>query len=83
VLLDVEDGEDVEDGGCMEDVEIGEDMEDTGRMKGSPDVQEMQFVPGFTIELLFFLAKARRKLDCLLKHRDLNSHAEPCPLRIF
>jgi hypothetical protein len=47
-----------------------------GKAKGGRDVQETLFVDGFTIELLFFLAKAREKLDFLLKRRDLSRQAE-------
>jgi hypothetical protein len=49
------------------------EAEDMGRMKGSRDVQETQFLCGFIIKLLLFLAKARKILGFLLKHRDLNT----------
>jgi hypothetical protein len=41
-------------------------------MKGIRDVQGALVSGGFTIELLFFLAKARKILNFLHKHRDLN-----------
>jgi hypothetical protein len=48
------------------------DADDMARMKGSGDVQETQILRELTIELLFFLAKARKIVYFLLKHRDLN-----------
>jgi hypothetical protein len=41
------------------------------RVNGCREVQETKFLDGFITELLFFLAKAREELDCLLKHRHL------------
>jgi hypothetical protein len=37
------------------------------------DLQQTQFLCGFTIKLLFFLVKARKIWYFLLKHRDLNA----------
>jgi hypothetical protein len=54
-----------------------------GKGNGRRDVQETQFLDGFTIELLFFLAKAREEFDFLLKYRDLNCQAELSPFSIF
>jgi hypothetical protein len=58
-------------------------VEKVGIMNRCGDVQETQVLDGFTIELLFFLAKAREKLDFLLKHRDLDCQAEEFPFRNF
>jgi hypothetical protein len=52
------------------------DVDDMGKVKRRRDVRGMQFLDGFTIELLFFRVKARKISDFLLKHRDLNSHAD-------
>jgi hypothetical protein len=41
-------------------------------MKASRDVEGTQVLRGFSIKLVIFLAKARKVLDFLLKHRDLN-----------
>jgi hypothetical protein len=45
---------------------------DMGKQKGGRDVQKTQFLCRFTIKLLLFLAKVRKILDFLRKHRDLN-----------
>jgi hypothetical protein len=42
-------------------------------MKGRRDVEETHVLSESTIELFFFLAKARNIWDFLLKHRDLNA----------
>jgi hypothetical protein len=48
------------------------DVDTIGRMKGSRDVQETHVLGESTIKLFFFLAKATKILDFLLKQRDPN-----------
>jgi hypothetical protein len=48
------------------------EVEVMGRLNGSRDEEETLVLCRFTIKLLFFLAKVRKIVDFLLKHRDLN-----------
>jgi hypothetical protein len=48
------------------------ELDAMGEMKGSRDVQETHVLSESTIELFFFLAKARKIWDFFFKHRDLN-----------
>jgi hypothetical protein len=42
-------------------------VENIEKVKGGPDVHEKLFLDGFTIQLLFFLAKAKESLGFLIQ----------------
>jgi hypothetical protein len=49
------------------------DVDAMGGMKSCRDVKEPHVLGESTIKLFFFLAKARKIWDFLLKHQDLNA----------